>query len=211
LKGIKVKKISFIQNLKKNIYILLVAVIIVTFFKVFKIETINKESIIAPNSIKVLSLKNSENLHPGSYMETNYELPEKMLFNITEYENTILYLINNIRINHGENALVPDQLLMYIAESRSLDMENRNYFSHHTPEGNTIFNFFRYYGIKYKKGGENLAQSNPISMGTPENFVIAWLNSPSHKANILTADYKKIGIGVEDYLGRRVLSVVFMG
>jgi len=129
-------------------------------------------------------------------------------------EKIILSLLYNrsfIRLSHGENAPLPSQLLMNIAESRSLDMENRKYFSHYSPEGNTIFNLFRNYGIVYKRCGENLAQSFPSALGTPENFVIAWINSPSHFANILIKEYKKIGIGVVDYSNRRVLSVVFMG
>lgn len=205
------KKIFFIKHLRKSIYILLIAAIFVTFFGIFKIKTMNQEGIITSNYIKVLSLKDSENLYPEFYSETNYESSEKTSLNLTEYENTILYLINNIRLNHGENALMADQMLMNIAESRSLDMESRNYFSHYTPEGNTIFDSFKEYGIIYKKGGENLAESYPSNFGTPENFFISWLNSPSHLANILTTGYKKIGIGVEDNSDRRVLSVIFMG
>ena len=48
------------------------------------------------------------------------------------------------------------------------------------------------YGISYKVAGENIA-GNP----SLEAAVTAWLNSQTHKQNILSNSYNYIGIGVE--------------
>jgi len=96
-----------------------------------------------------------------------------------------------------------------IARSRSADMLSRGYFSHYTPEGTNIFNILKANGIGYRNAGENLAHSMPASAGSPEVFANAWMNSPTHAANILRPQYRSIGIGVAENNGRRVVTTVF--
>ena len=85
-----------------------------------------------------------------------------------------------------------------------------SYFSHYTPDGQNIFNILRKNGVVYVNAGENLGNSSPPSHGSPEAFANAWMASPTHKANILRSVYSKIGIGVVDGGGRRVVTTVFM-
>jgi len=130
--------------------------------------------------------------------------------NLNNVESQILSLINTVRVQNGLNPLVPNQMLTDIARTRSMDMQNRNYFSHYTPEGKNIFNILKESGVIYVNAGENLGQASPISWGTPEAFMNAWMNSPTHKANILRSAYGKIGIGVIDSGNRRVVTTIFM-
>ncbi|MBE3114045.1 MAG: hypothetical protein IMZ59_00830 [Actinobacteria bacterium] len=69
---------------------------------------------------------------------------------------------------------------------------------------------FRENRVSYVNAGENLGQSSPASSGTPEAFANAWMACPTHKANILRSVYSKIGIGVVDGGGRRVVAIVFI-
>ncbi|HHT78248.1 MAG TPA: hypothetical protein GXZ93_00365 [Actinobacteria bacterium] len=128
---------------------------------------------------------------------------------LTEYENHVAALINNIRVENGLAPVAADGALTDVAIARSQDMINRNYFSHYTPEGTNVFNFLRGAGIRYRYAGENLAQCQPASIGSPEAFVDAWMNSPSHRANILRAQYGKIGVSMVETEGRRVVTTVF--
>ena len=128
---------------------------------------------------------------------------------LNDYEAAVLYLINTIRAENGLGALTANQALNNIARSRSTDLLNRNYFSHYTPEGKTIFNFLKENGIGYSNAGENLAHSMPAGIGSPDAFMNAWMNSPSHKANILRGAYTQIGISVVDNGDRKVLTTVF--
>ena len=43
--------------------------------------------------------------------------------------------------------------------------------------------------------GENIAWGSD-RLGTPQAIVQAWMNSPGHRANILSRSFKEIGIGV---------------
>ncbi len=133
----------------------------------------------------------------------------KPLAELNDYENAVAAMINNYRVESGLNAIAFDPTLTYIAKFRSQDLMDRNYWSHYTPEGTTVFNLFRANGVKYKIGGENLGQATPAGIGTPEAFMNAWQNSPSHNANMLRAGYNHIGVGMVDNGDRIVVTTVF--
>lgn len=128
---------------------------------------------------------------------------------MNDYENAIAAMINNVRVENGLNAIAADGLLNEVAQIRSEDLMNRNYFSHYTPEGTNVFDVMRASGVSFRYAGENLAQSAPASVGTPEGFINAWLNSPTHKANILRAQYAKIGVSMVEIDSRKVVTTVF--
>jgi uncharacterized protein YkwD len=128
---------------------------------------------------------------------------------LNEYENAVAALINNYRVANGLNAIAYDGTLTYVAKLRSQDLMDRNYFSHYTPEGTNVFNLLRANGVNFKIGGENLAQAMPASIGTPEAFLNAWSNSPSHNANMLRVGYNFIGVGMVGNGDRIVVTTVF--
>jgi uncharacterized protein YkwD len=47
------------------------------------------------------------------------------------------------------------------------------------------------FGISYKTAGENIAKGQK----TPQAVVTAWMNSDSHRANILNKNFTKLGVG----------------
>ncbi len=55
---------------------------------------------------------------------------------------------------------------------------------------------FKNIGITYGHIGENLARN----FSTPNEYVTAWMNSPSHRANIVNNHYNYIGIGQDGSL-----------
>ncbi len=132
-----------------------------------------------------------------------------MAAELNDYENTIAALINNYRAQNGLNAIAADGLLNQVAEIRSQDLLNRNYFSHYTPEGTNVFDVMKANGVAYSYAGENLAQSAPAAAGTPEGFLNAWINSPTHRDNMVRAQYTKIGVSMVEIDSRRVVTTVF--
>jgi hypothetical protein len=68
----------------------------------------------------------------------------------------------------------------------------KGYWAHFAPDGTSPWSFFLSFGYKYKYAGENLARDFPDAASA----VNAWMNSPSHKENILNSNYSEIGIGV---------------
>ncbi len=130
--------------------------------------------------------------------------------NLNGQEAEVLRLINSVRADHGLSQLVVLQSLTDISRTRSSDMVSRNYFSHYSPEGSTFFNIMRNSGISWANAGENLGNAAPANWGTPSAFINAWMNSASHRDNMLRGHYKYIGVGIVDGGGRRVITTIFL-
>ncbi|MBM3700933.1 MAG: hypothetical protein FJW68_08515 [Actinobacteria bacterium] len=128
---------------------------------------------------------------------------------LTEYEASVWYLINTLRVGNSLAALQANISLTDISRTRSSDMLSANYFSHYTPDGRNVFNIMREWGVQFSAAGENLAQAIPADIGTPEAFLDAWMKSPTHAANILQAKFGTIGIGMIENGDRRVVTTVF--
>lgn len=130
--------------------------------------------------------------------------------NLNGLEAEILKLINKVRADHGLSQLQVVQSLTDIARTRCNDMVSRGYFSHYSPEGTTFFNIMRNAGIGWSNAGENLGNATPAGYGSPSAFINAWMNSASHRDNMLRGHYRLIGIGIVDGGGRRVITTIFL-
>ncbi len=108
-------------------------------------------------------------------------------------ENTMVALVNKERINRGLGALVFDSRLREVGRGHSADMFKRGYFAHYSPEGLTVADRALNAGIDFLVIGENLAYAPGV-----ESAHKGFMNSEGHKANILSPDYGKIGIGAID-------------
>lgn len=113
-------------------------------------------------------------------------------FSMSENEKIIFNLINEARTKEGLSKLSIDATLFKVARLKSKDMVKNSYFSHTSPNYGSPFQMMKDYGISYKIAGENIA-GNP----SLEAAVNAWLNSATHRQNILSKSYNYIGIGVE--------------
>jgi len=125
-----------------------------------------------------------------------------------DIEAQIIDLMNQQRAAAGLKALASDGRLTEVARLRSSDMIVRGYFGHYTPEGTNVFNLMGSMGIKYKSAGENLAKGS-IGVAGSNDVVNAWMNSPSHAANVMQRKFGKAGVGVIDDGGIRTIAVVF--
>lgn len=110
----------------------------------------------------------------------------------TNPADIILNLINKARKENGLAELKIDSMLDATATNKAIDMVKNNYFSHTSPTYGSPFEMMKNAGISYKTAGENIA-GNP----SLEDAVSSWLNSESHRKNILSNAYNYIGIGVE--------------
>ncbi len=186
-----------LKNLKNSIVFILATVVILLVFSI---------SLVAASPASQIEVRGTS-VSANTAVKTEAASAPSAALN--EYENAVAALINNYRVANGLNAIAYDGTLTYVAKLRSQDLMDRNYFSHYTPEGTNVFNLFRANGINFKIGGENLAQAMPASIGTPEAFLNAWSNSPSHNANMLRVGYNFIGVGMVDNGDRIVVTTVF--
>lgn len=101
--------------------------------------------------------------------------------------------------------VVEDKLLDKAAQAKADDMAVHGYFSH-IYNGKRAWDFMRESKYDYYIAGENLA----IDFSSSEALVQAWMNSPTHKANIVNPRFNRIGIGIAEgeYQGHRTKFVV---
>jgi uncharacterized protein YkwD len=104
-------------------------------------------------------------------------------------KNDLVYLLNQSREQAGLNPLSENAKLDQAAYLKALDMVQKGYFAHQSPQGVTPWFWFSQAGYRYSYAGENLA----IGFINSKDLFNAWLNSPEHKANVLNPNYKDIG------------------
>lgn len=110
---------------------------------------------------------------------------------VTDFEQEVIRLVNEIRVENGLKALTYDWELARVARCKSQDMKDNGYFAHNSPVYGTPFQMIRDFGISFRSAGENIARG----YGSPQAVVSAWMNSSGHRANILNAAYTHIGVG----------------
>lgn len=108
-------------------------------------------------------------------------------------EQEMLAFVNAQRQQTGLPLLVLDEKLTEVARAHSRDMFARGYFSHINPDGQNPFDRIRAAGINFVAAGENIAYAPTANLADT-----GLINSPEHRANILSPDYSKVGIGVID-------------
>jgi uncharacterized protein YkwD len=123
------------------------------------------------------------------------------------YAEGVVHLVNEERQKAGLAPLSYDyQNLTDCAFVRAEELIQL--FSHTRPDGTSCFTAFDEFGVDYMAAGENIA----VSQQTPEDVVKAWMNSPGHRANILSESFTAIGVGVaEDANGRLYWVQMFIG
>ena len=107
-------------------------------------------------------------------------------------EKEVVTLVNQERAKQGLAALKDNSEVSNVARTKSEDMRDKNYFSHTSPTYGSPFDMMKKFGITYTAAGENIAMGQP----TAASVMNAWMNSPGHKANILSKDFTEIGVGV---------------
>lgn len=98
---------------------------------------------------------------------------------------------NAARADEGRAPLVRNSLLDEAAQLKADDMAAEGYFAHWSPEGVSPWHWFEVAGYSYKHAGENLA----VHFTDSGEVVDAWLNSPTHRENIMDEKFTEIGIG----------------
>lgn len=127
--------------------------------------------------------------------------------NLTEDENELLNLINAEREKNNLSAFKIDESLQNVARLKAQDLVENNYFSHISPTYGTPFEMLRNNQISYKTASENIA-GNPSISGALDS----WLNSDSHKKNILSNDYNYTGLAVVDSIAYgKIIVQLFVG
>lgn len=106
-------------------------------------------------------------------------------------EDEVIRLVNVERVRNGLMALKYNWQAARVARIKSEDMINRNYFSHYSPTYGSPFRMLENFGLRFSSAGENIA----YGQRTAQEVMNSWMDSPGHRANILSPSYTEIGVG----------------
>lgn len=104
-------------------------------------------------------------------------------------QESIFLLVNKERRLVGLDDLYLDEKLIDAARAKSCDMRDRGYYSHEDPDGNMGWHFVDEQGADWSRIGENIAKGYT----DPAAVMQAWMDSPSHRKNILDPNFRYIG------------------
>ncbi len=125
--------------------------------------------------------------------DVNYKI------NISNIEEELVKKINEVRIKNGAKPLTLDTSLCYVARNYSKRMLTYNFFAHVDPyTGLDALGRLKKNGILYPSVGENLAfiEYNQKDYPVVDKVIELWMDSPPHKATMLSNKYSLLGVGV---------------
>lgn len=104
----------------------------------------------------------------------------------------VLQATNQERINNGLPPLTHSSQLSQAAAAKAQHMFAEDYWAHIGPSGVTPWEFIKNTGYRYSVAGENLARD----FDTTSPMIQAWMDSPTHRANIVHEKYTETGVAV---------------
>lgn len=119
-------------------------------------------------------------------------LPYNLALSSAVTSENIVGLTNQSRSDFNLEQLTVSPKLSVAAENKAHDMMQKAYFAHFSPTGVSPWYWIVQSGYNYSYAGENLA----IRFSSAEGVNEAWLASPAHRANILSSQFKEIGVAV---------------
>jgi uncharacterized protein YkwD len=112
---------------------------------------------------------------------------------------SVIAAMNDYRAQHHLPPLREDRRLDDAANDRMTDMEDQGYWAHESPDGRSPFVWLPVHGYEIHFAGENLANG----FETTEVLVEGWMESPGHRANILSPNFEDCGIAIIDGMTMR--------
>ena len=106
----------------------------------------------------------------------------------------LLTYTNIERQNNGLPPVIMNDALSDAAVQKAAHMFANDYWAHVAPDGTTPWVFIKGSGYEYLYAGENLARG----FDSGPEVVQAWMDSPSHRENLLSPNYTDIGFAVRE-------------
>ena len=133
---------------------------------------------------------------PAAVRNVNASFASTSLGSANDVEARAFELMNGQRLANGLRSLQWDEEIIALARSHSQSMAEGKYFSHKDPSGGFVDSRAAKLGIfNWMAIGENIAfmkgYDDPASMAVEK-----WMQSTSHKKNILSGQWRDSAIGV---------------
>ena len=137
-------------------------------------------------------LKANSNITDPSRIYVGQKITIPDTGSLASYEQQVFELVNKERAARGLTLLKYNTELARMARIKSQDMIDKKYFAHESPTYGSPFKMMESFGFKFSAAGENIA----YGQRTAAEVMNTWMNSPGHRANILSESYTTIGVGV---------------
>ena len=123
-------------------------------------------------------------------------------------DSVLVDMTNTDRAAYNLGGLTVNDKLVAAAQAKANDMATKSYFAHTSPQGLDSWYWFKQAGYDFQHAGENLA----VDFSDSADVERAWMNSPSHRDNILNGKYTEVGIATASgfYQGHATTFVVTM-
>jgi len=117
-------------------------------------------------------------------------------------------LANGDRASGNVGLLTVSPALTAAAQAKANDMAAKSYFAHVAPDGKDSWYWFKQQNYSFDYAGENLA----VDFSDSADVERAWMQSPSHRQNLLDPHFTEIGIAIAEgtYQGHPTTFVVQM-
>ena len=113
---------------------------------------------------------------------------------MTTLEQQVFDIVNQKRQAAGLQPYQCDAKAVLVARAYSALMCKTGHFSHYGPDGSTPWTRLKAGGVSYSSAGENIA----AGQSTPTSVMTSWMNSPGHRANIMSSSFTYIGVGYDN-------------
>ncbi|MEN9881119.1 MAG: hypothetical protein RLZZ308_302 [Candidatus Parcubacteria bacterium] len=122
--------------------------------------------------------------------------------------SVLVDLANESRLAYNQPVLTRNPTLDAAATLKATDMVTEGYFAHDSPKGLTPWHWLSLVGYNFLYAGENLA----VNFSESRDVQKAWMDSPTHKANLLNGHFKEIGMAAMEgsHKGNKSIFIVQM-
>ena len=107
-------------------------------------------------------------------------------------QQTVINITNQRRADNGLAPLRMNSTLTAVAQAHAADQASVDTMSHTGTDGSDAGTRIVRSGYPVQAWGENVAGG----YATPDTVMVAWMNSPGHRANIVNGTFTQIGIGL---------------
>ena len=171
--------------------------------------TVCLSALVVIGNSSIISAATSLNSNYTSNAGATQVVKSPNLTSVKTVEKQVQVMVNNERAKVGLSPLTLNWQLSRMARYKSQDMIDKGYFSHQSPTYGSPFDMMKSFGFNYMSAGENIAEGQ----STATEVMTSWMNSPGHKANILSNNYSDIGVELaiktdgtcywtQDFIGR---------
>ena len=122
----------------------------------------------------------------------HHKLPSVLGYATDIHIEQLMAATNAERTAAGLPVLEFNATLARAAAAKAEYMFKKGYWAHNSPDGTVPWDFINAAGYRYTLAGENLAKN----FSNSEGVVAAWMDSPTHKENILKSGYREVGFAV---------------